>query len=138
MATVNSAHIASVLRRIASLQREEDTCSVLTAQDPSVTALRVWHDTYYIATGAADAGDVVRRAIGVVAGVAPDDLPAGFQERRRFRVGHVAAIPMGDRDRQLLTPLVLPSERRIGRFDADAHGARQELETGVAHQGPRQ
>src|SRR5712664_4680346 len=31
VATVNSAQIASVLRRIASLQREEDACAVLTA-----------------------------------------------------------------------------------------------------------
>src|SRR6266550_9027454 len=31
VATINSAHIASVLRRIASLQREEDAGTVLTA-----------------------------------------------------------------------------------------------------------
>src|SRR6266487_1394258 len=111
MATVNSAHIASVLRRIASLQREEDTGSVLAAQDPSVTALRVWHDTYYIATGTADAGDLVRRAVRIVADVAPDHLPAGFQQCCGLGVRHVAAVPVGDRDRQLFAPLVAARER---------------------------
>src|SRR6267378_978583 len=134
VATVNSAHIASVLRRIASLQREEDAGTIVTAQDPSVATLRVWHDTYYVTAGIAYPGDVVRRPVRVVVGVPPDHLPAGFQERRRLGVGHVAAIAVGDRHRQLLAPLVAACERRIGCLDPYTHRPRQEPEAGVAHQ----
>src|SRR6266480_7648976 len=104
VATINSAHIASVLRRIASLQREEDAGTIVTAQDPSVATLRVWHDTYHVATGIAHAGDVVRRAVRVVDRVPPDDLRAGFQQGRRLRVGHETTVSVGDRNRQLLAP----------------------------------
>src|SRR6266566_407716 len=63
VATINSAHIASVLRRIASLQREEDAGAVLTTQNQRITALRMGHDPHHIASGVAHAGNIVRRAV---------------------------------------------------------------------------
>src|SRR5580765_5025487 len=56
VATINSAHIASVLRRIASLQRKEDAGAVLATQYRSVTTLRMRHDPHHVAPGVANAG----------------------------------------------------------------------------------
>src|SRR4249920_3151983 len=56
VATINSAHIASVLRRIASLQRKEDAGAVLTTQDLLVAALRMRHDPHHVASCAAHTG----------------------------------------------------------------------------------
>src|ERR1700704_4255103 len=77
VATINSAHIASVLRRIASLQREEDACAVLTAQQLRVAALRMRHDPHHVAAGVAHAGDIVHRPIRIVRDVAQHDLAVG-------------------------------------------------------------
>src|SRR6058998_3205934 len=74
VATINSAHIASVLRRIASLQREEDAGAVLTTQNQRITALRMGHNPHHIASGVAHAGNIVRRAVGILGDVPQDDL----------------------------------------------------------------
>ena len=55
----NSAHIHSVLRRIASLHRLKDTGAIVTTQNGDGAALRVWHDSHYVAAGVAHPGDVV-------------------------------------------------------------------------------
>src|SRR5258705_4745813 len=59
VATINSAQIASVLRRITSLQREEDAGAILTAQQLGVAALRMRHDPHHIAAGVAHTCDLV-------------------------------------------------------------------------------
>src|SRR2546427_6110814 len=52
VATINSAHIASVLRRIVSLQREEDAGAVPTTQQLRVAALPIRHEPPHISAGA--------------------------------------------------------------------------------------
>src|SRR6267378_1748734 len=79
VATINSAHIASVLRRIASLQREEDAGAILTAQNRSIAALRVRHNPDDVAAGIADTGDIVHRPVRILGDVAQDDLRIGFE-----------------------------------------------------------
>src|SRR2546425_1407664 len=134
VATINSAHIASVLRRIASLQRKEDAGTVPTAQQLGVAALRMRHDPHHIAAGVTHAGDIVHRAVRVICDVAQHHLTVRLELGRRLRVRDVAAIAVRDRQRQLFATLVTRSERRVRRFDAHVHGSRQELETSVAHQ----
>src|SRR6201988_2746276 len=107
VATVNSAHIASVLRRIASLQREEDAGAVLATQYRSVAALRMRHDPHHVPAGVADAGYILHRTVGILCDVPQDHLSGGLELRRGLRIRHVAAVPMGDRQHQLLTDLVL-------------------------------
>src|SRR5438552_10514364 len=96
VAVANSAHTHSVLRRMSSLHREKETGTILAAQDRGDPSLRVGHDPDHVAAGVTDAGDVVRRAVRVVAHVAPHHLPAGFELGRRARVRRVAAVAVGD------------------------------------------
>src|SRR6059036_391048 len=111
VATINSAHIASVLRRIASLQRKEDAGTVLTAQQLRVAALRMRHDPHHIAAGVAYAGDIVHRPIRVVCDIAQHNLAVGLELGRGLRISDVAAIAVRDRQCQLLATLVAPGER---------------------------
>src|SRR5687768_10461303 len=85
VATVNSAHIASVLRRITSLQREEDAGAVLTAQNQSVATLRMRHDPHHIAAGVAHAGDIMHRTVRILCDVAQHDLVLGLELGGRLR-----------------------------------------------------
>src|SRR5947209_14911608 len=71
VATITSAHIHSVLRRMSSLHRKKDTSAVLAAQCRGVAALRVRHDPHHVLARVGHAGDVVGRAVRVVAYVAP-------------------------------------------------------------------
>src|SRR5438094_924528 len=96
VAVANSAHTHSVLRRMSSLHREKETGTILAAQDRGDPSLRVGHDPDHVAAGVTDAGDVVRRAVRVVAHVAPHHLPAGFELGRRARVRRVAAVAVGE------------------------------------------
>src|SRR5882672_3844923 len=121
VATINSAHIASVLRRIASLQREEDAGAILTAQNRSIAALRVRHNPDDVAAGIADTGDIVHRPVRILGDVAQDDLRIGFELGGRLGIGDVPPVAMRDRQRQLFAALVAPRERRVGRFHAHAH-----------------
>src|SRR6266511_338690 len=134
VATINSAHIASVLRRIASLQRKEDAGTVLTAQQLRVAALRMRHDPHHIAAGVAYAGDLVHRPVRVVSDVAQHNQAVGLELGRGLRISDVAAIAVRDRQRQLLATLVTPCERRVCRLDTDLYRPRQKLEPGIAHQ----
>src|SRR2546426_6306076 len=134
VATINSAHIASVLRRIAGLQRKEDAGTVLTAQQLGVAALRMRHDPHHIAAGVTHAGDIVHRPVRVICDVAQHHLTVRLELGRRLRIRDVAAIAVRDRQRQPFATLVTRSERRVRRFDAHVHGSGQELETSVTHQ----
>src|SRR5437762_12736589 len=77
VATITSAHIHSVLRRMSSLHRKKNTGPVLAAQCRGVAALRVRHDPHHIVTGVRHAGDIVDRAVRVIAHV-----PAHYPPRR--------------------------------------------------------
>src|SRR5688572_9130208 len=58
--TASSAHVASSVRcRIASLHRKEESGAVVAAQERLGAPLGVRHDTYDVAAGVADAGNVV-------------------------------------------------------------------------------
>src|SRR6266566_3940359 len=134
VATINSAHIASVLRRIASLQRKEDAGTVLTAQQLRVAALRMRHDPHHIAAGVAYAGDIVHRSIRVVCDIAQHNLAVGLELGRGLRISDVAAIAVRDRQRELLATLVAPGERRVCRVDTHLYRPGQKLEPGIPHQ----
>src|SRR5437899_12654748 len=138
VATINSAHIASVLRRIASLQREEDAGAVLTTQNQRITALRMGHDPHHIASGVAHAGNIVRRAVGILGDVPQNDLGIRLELGRRRRVRDVSAIAMGDRQRQLFAALVPVRERRIRRFHPHSDRSREKLQPDIAHQRARE
>src|SRR5207245_9168805 len=86
VAVANCAHTHSVLRRMSSLHRQTEAGPILAAQDRGDPSLRVGHDSDHVAAGVADAGDVVRRPVRVVAHVAPHDLATGLEVGRGLRV----------------------------------------------------
>src|SRR3954468_21718904 len=94
VATVNSAHIASVLRRITSLQRKEDTGAILTTKDRRVAALRMRHDPHHIASHVADAANIVGRTVRILCDVPQDNLGLCLELGRRPGIDHVPPVPM--------------------------------------------
>src|SRR6266702_4775307 len=122
VAIPNTAQIHSVLRRMSSLHRVKDAGSVLAAQGRRVAALRVRHDPHHVPAGVRDAGDVVRRAVGVVAHVAPHDPSTRFEFGGGALVRHVPPVPMRDRDLEDLARRVLGGERRVGSLDPHPGG----------------
>src|SRR5579884_1583990 len=69
VAIANSAHIASVLRRMSSLHRLKDAGAVQAAQHRRGAALGMRHHPHHVADGIGDAGDRVHRPVRVVAHV---------------------------------------------------------------------
>src|SRR3989454_6039068 len=106
VAVANSVHTHSVLRRMSSLHREKETGTILAAQDRGDPSLRVGHDSDHVAPGVADAGDVVRRPVRVVAHVAPHHLPTDFELGRGLRVRRVATVAVRDGQLQHFAALV--------------------------------
>src|SRR5256886_14067645 len=88
VATITSAHIHGVLRRMSSLHRKKDTGAVLAAQCRGVTALRVRHDPHHVVAGVGHAGNIVGRAVRVVAHVAPHHTTGRLELGSRTRVHH--------------------------------------------------
>jgi len=117
VATINSAHIASVLRRIASLQREEDAGAVQATQNRSVATLRMRHDPHHVATGVADAGYILHRTVRILCDIPQHDLPVDLELGGGLCIRHVTAVPVRDRQHQLLAAVVAARERRVGRVE---------------------
>src|SRR5690349_11143870 len=92
VAIVTSAHIHSVLRRMSSLHRVKDARTILAAQRRGGAPLRVRHEPDHVPAGVADARDVARRAVRVVAHVPPHDPLARLELGAGARVHDVAAV----------------------------------------------
>src|SRR5437763_4678586 len=138
VATITSAHIHGVLRRMSSLHRKKDTGAVLAAQGRGVAALRVRHDPHHVAAGVVHAGDVVGRAVRIVTHVAPYHPLRRLELGGRRRVHHIAPVPVSDRDLQYFASFVQAGERRAGLLDPHPRRARQEPQAGVPHQPARE
>src|SRR5213082_2442329 len=136
VATITSAHIHGVLRRMSSLHRKKDTGAVLTAQCRGVTALRMRHDPHHVVAGVGHACDIVGRAVRVVAHVAPHHATGRLELGSRTRLHHVAPVAVRDRDLQDFAALVQAGERRVGLLDTHPRWTRQEPQPRVPHQAP--
>ena len=97
------------------------------------------HQADDVAALVADAGDVVERAVGVVARcVAEDDPALGLELGEHLRRGEVAAGRVLDRDREHVAHLAGARPGRAGVDDLDVDLAAEEAEPVVGQQGAGQ
>src|SRR5439155_1302417 len=104
--------------------------------------LGVRHEPDDVPPGAAHAGDVGERAVGVrlrrrapgAVGVAEDDAPLALERRERVLVGDVAALAVLHRQLEHLAGAAALGEEGVGRLDPHRDQVAHEAERAVAHQ----
>ena len=109
-------------------------------------ALRVRHEAHDIALLAANARDVVDRAVRVgfrrdgagICGVSENHLPALFQSLDDIRLRVVVAVAVRDRHPEPLAPAAVRRERRVGLFHLHEYLFALELDAAVAEHRPWQ
>src|SRR6516165_2850869 len=104
------------------------------------------HQAQYVTAFAQDAGDVVKRAVGIRLAsdlpvrscVAEDDPALVFESLQGFRIAIVVPFHMPDGDPQHLPLAAGISKRRSSVFNPEVDVLANVLEAGVADESPRE
>jgi hypothetical protein len=125
--------------------RLEDLQAVRAAEPFFAGAIRMRHQSEYVAFAIADAGDVLNRSVGVrrcldapISGrVAQNNLMPIVELAEGLFIGEIAALAVRDGQPQKRTLRSSMGEGRIGHFDARRHQFADEMQLPVPDERPR-
>ena len=116
--------------------------AIMTREDFFAGTLGVGHEARHVFLSVTDTGDIeqgtirvgFRGSVAVAVAIAPEDLPVCLHLFESFRVGEVAAFPVGDRDSQERSFRGFAGKGRIGFAGAQPDEFAAERDAFIADQ----